>query len=211
VTRPTPHPTPKEIPVSIRTRAAGAALALVALTVLAGCSAGGGGGSSIFGGGAQPTVASKGGGSGATSGTSATKAPAAAAFDLTKIDPCQLFTKDAAVALVGTSLGDTADNKGGEMPSCTYQPDPTGPATAQATLNVGGGAQSYYDVDKNNAGHAFTDVPGLGTEGHLERQGIFWKAHDTWFSITMLRLVDDDHQFDQPLIDAAKAVAAKVG
>jgi hypothetical protein len=189
---------------AIHARVAVTAVALAALVSLSACAAG-----------TAPAAGGSGGSGGGTgdggSKPAATATAAAKGLDVASIDPCKLFTKAAAEQLVGSSLADAEDFRDPTQPSCTYNPDPNAGMTAKAALNVGGGAESFYNVDKNNAQHEFTDVPGLGDEGHLERQAIFWKSHGTWFGISMLRLVDDDHQFDQPLIDAAKAVQAQVG
>lgn len=184
------------------TRLAAGALALAAIASLSACATA----AAPSGGAAAPQGLPKGG------STASASAPAkSAGIDLTTLDTCGLFTKDAAEQLVGTTLADGDAVKDPTQPSCTYAPDPNSGITAQAALHTGGGAESYYHVDHDIVNHDFADVPGLGDEGHLERQGIFWKTQGVWFSITMLRLVEDDHAYDQPLIDAAKAVQAKLG
>jgi hypothetical protein len=181
--------------------------ALVAVASLSACSilpaSSGGSGGGQPAGGSTSTSGSGGSGSGGSS------KPAKAGIDLSALDPCALFPKAEAEKLVGTTLSAGESVKDPTQPNCTYNPDPNG-TTAQATLNVGAGAENFYNID-HNGGHEFTDVPGLGDEGHLERQAIFWRTGSTWAEINMLRLVDDDHQFDQPLIDAAKAVQAQLG
>jgi hypothetical protein len=199
-----PHMTPSRL-------RAGAAVATIAvLAALAGCSAPGGAGL-----GGHPATDAKGGGGSGGGGSTATSTPKAGSggsggVDVSKLDPCVLFPQAAAEALVAAKLSEPTDEKDQSQPSCTYNPDPNGGDTAQATLSLGPGAENYYTID-HNQGHAFTDVPGLGDEAHLEPQPIFWKSHGVWAEINMLRLVDDDHQFDQPLIDAAKAVDALLG
>lgn len=188
-----------------RTRAA-AGGTIVVLALLSGCSLGIGTPSGV-----QPPAASRSGSPAAGSGSTPKAGSGdAAGVDVSKLDPCVLFPQDAAEKLVGATLSEPIDAQDQSQPSCTYNPDPNGGETAQATLSLGPGAENYYSID-HNQGHAFTDVPGLGDEAHLEPQAIFWKSHGVWAEINMLRLVDDDHQFDQPLIDAAKAVDALLG
>jgi hypothetical protein len=177
-------------------RLAAGAAALVVVVTLSACSAGG-------------AAAPAGDASHATSKTTTKAAPKAKTIDVTTLKMCDIFPQDAAEKLVASPLtpGDfVADST---QPSCTYNFDPTKDPTAQATFAVGPGALNTYNID-TNIGHEFTDVPGLGDEAHLERQTIFWRTGTLWAEIGMVRLVDDDHQFDQPLIDAAKAVQAQL-
>ena len=143
-------------------------------------------------------------GGGSTPKAGVTTKPKAAGIDLSKIDPCSLFTQSDAETMVKTTLSPGQDVKDPTQPSCTYQPDPNGP-TAQATLNIGAGALNVFNIDKN-IGHTFTDVPGIGDEAHLEPGGIFFRIGTTWASLTMVRL-DDAEQYNQNLIDAATKVA----
>jgi hypothetical protein len=189
-------------PSAARIAVAGSALA--ALLLLAGCSSSGGSGS-VFGSGELN------GGSGSKAPTSAHSSSAASGasngLDVASLDPCGLITKPEAEAIVQTTLSDGTDVKDPTQPSCTFQPDPNA-STGQVALNIGAGAENAYNIDVNIK-HTFTDVPGLGTESHLEDFAVFFKVKGTWVELGCFRN-EDPSTFSQGLVDEAKRIADRL-
>ena len=171
-------------------RAAQSSAGLVGLVglvlALAGCSSADGGGS-LADRRATPTASSTRPTSTTPSSTgpSSRPAPSPTARDLSTLDPCTVITKKEADALAGIRLQPATRAE----QLCTY-PTPTSGTVAQVEIYVGDGAKKYYDIDRTDLGHKFSDPAGVGDEAHLEDGAIFFRLATTWFAIRLTRLDD---------------------
>jgi hypothetical protein len=133
----------------------------------------------------------------------ATEPPAAT---LALVDACAILDQQAAEKIAQTPL-ETGVPGNPVEPSCMYTGPVTGP-TAQVQIFIGDGAKKTYDIDVALK-HAFVPVPGLADEAYLESNAIFFRKGTTWVAIELVRL-NDPKANEQPLIDAATAVAASL-
>ena len=146
----------------------------------------------------------------AVSAPAGASAPASAAASLpTAPDPCVLLTLNEASTLAGTKLqAGTEAGAGGEKTLCQYTGDPNGP-TAQVEIFVGDGAKKALDIDRDNLGHTFTNVSGIGDEAAQEDDAIFVRKGTTWIEINLV-LLNDAAQNVQPMQTAAKLAASRL-
>ncbi len=118
-------------------------------------------------------------------------------------DPCSLLTKHDAEKLAGTMLEDAVP----VAQTCSYTGPVSGP-TAQVEVYVGDGAKKMLDIDRD-LGHAFTAVPGIGAQAHLEDGAVFFLHKGVWVAIRLVRL-DDPAIFRGPLEEAARIAAGRM-
>jgi hypothetical protein len=120
------------------------------------------------------------------------------------LDACAILDQKAAQKVAQTPLG-TSQPGNPLSPSCSYDGPVTGP-TAKVSIYTGDAAKKTYDIDVE-LHHEFTPVPDVGDEAYIEPNAIFFRKGTMWVVIELVRL-NDPKENEQPLIDAAKAVAA---
>lgn len=128
-----------------------------------------------------------------------TEAPSAALPD-----PCDLLSKADAELLARTPLEEAVP----APQSCTYSGPVTGPV-AQVEIYVGDGAKKMLDIDRDDLGHPFTEVPGIGDEALLEDGAIFFRAGTVWVAIRLV-LLNDPAENVEPLQTAARTAAGRM-
>ncbi len=119
-------------------------------------------------------------------------------------DPCTLLSKADAELLARTPLEDAVP----APQSCTYSGPVTGPV-AQVEIYVGDGAKKMLDIDRDDLGHPFTDVPGIGDEALLEDGAIFFRTGTVWVAIRLV-LLNDPAENVEPLQAAARTAAGRM-
>jgi len=122
------------------------------------------------------------------------------------LDACAILPKNEAEKIAGTPL-DPGLAGNPLNPSCMYTGPVTGPL-GQVSIFIGDGAKKTYDIDVQ-LHHEFAPVPGVGDEAYLENNAIFFRRGTTWVAIELVRL-NDPAENAKPLVDAAKAVVAKL-
>jgi hypothetical protein len=140
--------------------------------------------------------------------TATTDAPTTVATPPAKLDSCALVPEATAETLIATKLQPGVHESTTDVDSCTYSGDPSGP-TAQVEVFIGAGAKHFYDDDHDVLQHMFTDVPGLGDEGHEEDFNIFFRKGTTWVALRITSL-DDWSTFKPRAETAAKELASKI-
>ncbi|WP_213456919.1 DUF3558 family protein [Rhizomonospora bruguierae] len=174
-------------------RAAAATLACVALAALTGC---GDDGKETA---APPAAATTAPATDAPAGE-----PTATAAAASDVDPCTLLVKKEAEKLAGTALEDGVR----VQESCTYTGPVTGP-TAQVEIYVGDGAKKFLDIDRDNLGHKFETLAGIGDEAYLEDGVAFVNKSGVWVAIRLTRL-EDWAKFVKPMEEAVRTVAGRL-
>lgn len=119
-------------------------------------------------------------------------------------DACALLAKADAELLARTPLEDAVPAPN----SCTYTGPVTGPV-AQVEVYVGDGAKKMLDIDRDDLGHAFTEVPGIGDEALLEEGAIFVRKGAVWVAIRLV-LLNDPAENVAPLEAAARTAAGRM-
>lgn len=107
-------------------------------------------------------------------------------------DACSLLTQAEAEAIAGTPLmkpEGAGPGSGAPSVMCQYTGPSTGP-TAQVAVFVGDGAKQQLHIDRDNLGHHFTTVPGIGDQCLQEDNFIFVQKNGLWASINLVRLND---------------------
>jgi hypothetical protein len=123
-------------------------------------------------------------------------------------EPCELVTKAEAEAVMGTTLQDGVPTGTPGDNGCMYTAPPEG-SVAQLEIAVGPGAKKFYDIDKQNLGHEFTPVTGIGDEADMEEGTIFFRVGTTWASIRIVTL--DDWEIYRPRVEElARTVASRM-
>ena len=177
-------------------RATAAALASLAVLTFAACSSSGSSKAS------STTTAAT---SPPAAGTTATTAPAATAPP----DPCSLVSKAQAEKVVSVTLQPAVKAGSGDDVLCQYTSAPTGP-TAQVEVFVGAGAKKNLDIDKDNLGHAFTKLTGVGDEAWLEADNVFLRKGTVWVGVNVVALDAPPAQVQTQLTALAKTIAGEL-
>lgn len=119
-------------------------------------------------------------------------------------DPCTLLSKADAELLARTPLEDAVPTPN----ACTYTGPVSGPV-AQVEVYVGDGAKKMLDIDRDDLGHPFTDVAGIGDEAVLEDGAIFFRVGTVWVAIRLV-LLNDPAENVAPLEAAARTAAGRM-
>ncbi len=129
--------------------------------------------------------------------TTTTTAPA-------ELDACALVSKEEAEAVVGTPLEEPV-----EAPeACTYAGPVTGP-TAQFEVFVGDGAFKFLEIDRDELGHEFEEIPGTGDEALLEDGSLFIRKGEQWVALRVV-LLEELSVYRQQLLDLGLVVADRM-
>lgn len=135
-----------------------------------------------------------------TPSTGATESPSGLPKE---IDPCSLVTKPEAEQVAGTPLDDAKPVR----ETCTYTGPTSGP-TAQVEAYVGPGAKKFFDIDKNDLGHEFRKLEGVGDEAWAEENAFFIRNGEVWVGVRLVRL-NEPKENEKPLDELAKKVATR--
>ncbi|MEV4626779.1 hypothetical protein AB0J90_10890 [Micromonospora sp. NPDC049523] len=177
--------------IRTRSRAALAAVAVIACLALAGC-----------GGSDDRTEPPGTGDEPAAVATAAEPAAEQSAVPPT-VDACALVTKQDAELVAGTPVDDAVPVRD----TCSYTAPVSGP-TAQVEIYVGDGAKKILDIDRE-LGHEFWELPGIGDEAYAEDGAVFVSKSGQWVAIRLVRL-NDPAENREPLEDLARQVAARM-
>jgi len=171
----------------------GVTLALIAVVGLAGCSSAGA---------ATPTPA-------AATDAGDTQAPVdTSEASFATIDPCALLTLKQAEELAGARL-QAAEPMGNPPTSCIWSSPATDPGIHQVEIDLGDGAKSALDIDRDQLKHAFTPLSAIGDEATAEDGAIFFRKDDEWVKLSLVTL-DDVPTLPKRLQDLAKVIVGEL-
>lgn len=126
-------------------------------------------------------------------------------------DACSLLTQAQANAAASTPLQKgtgAGKDAAGNYVMCQWIGLTNGP-TAELEVYVGDGAKQQLHIEKDNLGHSFTSVPGIGDQCLQEDGYIFVQKGGLWVSLHLVRL-NDPAQNVKPMQTGIREIAAEL-